>query len=253
MLNAAQHYSLIASDHPAISHFYSFDLAPGSQTLAIPDGCVDILFDCDTCNPGARVCGTTLEARSANMSQRQRYFGVRFAPGVNPDFLDVMAEEIPDREFGFLEAVPDARCAFKRIVQTSDFSRQTSLFMAFFGARLVRKISPVTTRILRILRQQQGNVRVDRLEALTGYNLSHHSAPVSSGCWHASESLQPHSSLPVGAEQHSSPTASVIQRTGLRSGFSDQSHFLREFKKFVSATPQRRIADDAYLRRLRFH
>ena len=39
-------------------------------------------------------------------------------------------------------------------------------------------------------------------------------------------------------------------------GFSDQSHFLREFKKFVSTTPcdyQHRIAHDALFHRLRYH
>ena len=61
VLNAARHYSVIASDNPAISHFYSFEVAQNAcMTLAIPDGCVDIVFDCDAQRPAARVCGTTL-------------------------------------------------------------------------------------------------------------------------------------------------------------------------------------------------
>lgn len=39
-------------------------------------------------------------------------------------------------------------------------------------------------------------------------------------------------------------------------GFSDQSHFLREFKKLVSATPlefQRRALGEAWDERLRYH
>jgi AraC-like DNA-binding protein len=38
-------------------------------------------------------------------------------------------------------------------------------------------------------------------------------------------------------------------------GFSDQPHFLREFKKFVSTTPvdyQRRIKQSAYSQRIRY-
>lgn len=39
-------------------------------------------------------------------------------------------------------------------------------------------------------------------------------------------------------------------------GFSDQSHFLREFKKLVSTTPldyQRRTLFEAYRERIRYH
>ena len=148
VLNAARHYSVIASDNPAISHFYSFEVAQNAcMTLAIPDGCVDIVFDCDAQRPAARVCGTTLEARGADMQHNHHYFGVRFAPGIIPDFLDVMAEEIPDREFNFLDVVPDARLAFEQIVQTRDFSGRFVFLNPFLPQRLVLKAPPLTSLI----------------------------------------------------------------------------------------------------------
>lgn len=52
VLSAAQHYSLIPGSHPAISQFYSFEVAPSaSLTLAVPDGCVDILLIVMRCDP----------------------------------------------------------------------------------------------------------------------------------------------------------------------------------------------------------
>lgn len=107
VLNAAQHYSIMASANPAISHFYTFDVSAAADvTMAIPDGCVDIVFDCDTARPTARVCGTPLEAHSVELINGHRYFGVRFAPGIMPDFLDLMAEELTNREYDFAEVVP---------------------------------------------------------------------------------------------------------------------------------------------------
>lgn len=256
VLNAAQHYSLIASANPAISHFYSFEVAPCAEmTLAIPDGCVDIVFDCDPVNPRARVCGTTLEARGAEMLHNHHYFGVRFAPGIIPDFLDVMAEEIPDREFSFLDVVPDARLAFEQIVQSGNFSRQIALFNASFTSRLVRKASAMTQLVIQAMRQQQGNIRIDRLAALTGYT---------------SRTLQRQFRQDTGLSPKAfsrilrcQSALGAIHQHGLSAsdlafdlGFSDQSHFLREFKKFVSTTPgdfQRRIADNAWAHRLRYH
>ncbi|RNM04268.1 AraC family transcriptional regulator [Dickeya undicola] len=257
VLNSAQHYSVIASENPAISHFYSFDLAQTvGVTLAVPDGCVDILFDCDPFNPKGRVCGTTLEARGAAIQYKHHYFGVRFAPGVIPDFLDVMAEEIPDQEFNFLEVVPDARLAFEEIVQEIDLSRQISLFNAHFTPRLVRKSSPVTTSIIRAMVQQKGNIRIDQLETLTGYT-----------CRTIQRQFRQDTGLSPKAFSRILRGQSALHRIHLQEdisfsnlafdlGFSDQSHFLREFKKFVSITPcdyQRHIADDALLHRLRYH
>ncbi|RYC48008.1 helix-turn-helix domain-containing protein [Pectobacterium zantedeschiae] len=257
VLNSAQHYSVIASENPAISHFYSFDVArTAGMTLAVPDGCVDILFDCDPLNPKGLVCGTTLEARVADMLHNHHYFGVRFAPGVIPDFLDVMAEEVANHEFSFLEVVPDARLAFEKIVQERDFSQQISLFNACFTPKLVRKSSSITTSIVRAMVQQKGNIRIDQLETLTGYTcrtiqrqfrqdtgLSPKAFSRILRCQSALNSI------------HSQEDIS-FSNLAVDLGFSDQSHFLREFKKFVSTTPcdyQRHIADDALLHRLRYH
>jgi len=257
VLNAAQHYSMIASENPSISHFYSFDVAPSAQmTLAVPDGCVDIVFDCDPLNPRARVCGTTLEARGANMLCNHHYFGVRFAPGIIPDFLDVMAEEIPDCEFNFLDVVPDARLAFERIVQSNNFSRQIALFNAFFTTRLVRKASSLTLLILHAMQQQKGNIRVDQLATLSGYT----SRTLQRQFRHDT-GLSPKAFSRILRCQSALDSMHVTQGLSFSDlafdlGFSDQSHFLREFKKFVSTTPcdfQRRIASDAWRHRLRYH
>ncbi|ARU94411.1 AraC family transcriptional regulator [Tatumella citrea] len=257
VLNAARHYSLLGSANPAISHFYSFDIAPSAEvTLAVPDGCVDIVFDCDALNPCGRVCGTTLEARGADMKHHHHYFGVRFAPGVIPDFLDVSAGEIPDREFSFMDVVPDARQAFELIIQTSDFQRKIALFNAFFTPRLVRKSSPLTSQVINTMQQYKGNIRIDELETLTGY-----SCRTIQRQFRQDTGLSPKAFCKILRCQsalnslHSQQSVSFSD-LAFDLGFSDQSHFLREFKKSVSTTPgdyQKHIAGDKYQHRLRFH
>lgn len=257
VLSAATHYSLMASSHPAISHFYSFEVAESANlTLAVPDGCVDIVFDCDAARPVARVCGTTLEARSAALNRNHRYFGVRFAPGVTPDFLDVMAEELTDREFNFFDVVPDARQACEQILRTPLFSQQISLFNTHFTPRLVRKTSRATATIIHTILQQKGNIRVEQLEALTGYTCrtiqrqfrqDTGMSPKAFGriirCQAALHSLHQQGNV-------------SFSDLALDLGFSDQSHFLREFKKLISTTPldyQRRTLFEAYGDRIRYH
>ena len=256
VLGVARHYSVLASANPAISHFYSFDMAQTSrQTLAIPDGCVDIIFDCDADNPSARVCGTTIEARSADFIQGHHYFGVRFAPGVMPDFLDLMAEELTDQQFSFLDVIPDARLAFERIVETRQFSQQMALFNYYFTPRLIRRPSSTTPSVIQAIRQQRGNIRLEQLETLTGFTCrtlqrqfrqdTGMSPKVFSRIIRCQSALK---SIHLQREMTFSDLAFDL-------GFSDQSHFLREFKKLVSTTPldyQRRVAQATYEARIHY-
>lgn len=257
VLNSADHYSIIPSLNPAISHFYCFNVAESaSVTLAIPDGCIDIVFDCDSTHPAGRVCGTTLEARDAEMHHGHPYFGVRFAPGVIPDFLDVTAEDIPGKEFGFLDVVPDARIAFEQIVKSNSVADRIDLFTSFFTRRMVRKSSSVTASMIKVLKQKKGNMRLEDLESLTGYTsrsiqrffrqdtgMSPKAFSRILRCQSALQSL------------HQQETLSVSDLS-FALGFSDQSHFLREFKCFVSKTPgeyQRQLTREAFRERLRYH
>ena len=255
VLSAAQHYSLMGSDNPAISHFYSFSVAPSAAvTLAVPDGCVDIVFDCDASRPKARVCGTTLEARNADFTCDHRYFGVRFAPGVTPDFLDVMAEDLTDHEFSFLDVVPDARLAFEQIVQ-HDFTQQIALFNFHFTPRLVRKTANVTATVIRNICQHKGNIRIEQLETLTGYSCRTLQRQFRQDTGMSPKAfcriIRCQSALHCLLDQREQTFTDLA----LDLGFSDQSHFLREFKKLVSTTPlnyQRRITHEAYSARLRY-
>lgn len=257
VMSAAQQYSLIPSDNPVISHFYRFTVDhDASMTYAVPDGCIDILFDCDPDNPAARVCGTTLEARAADMNCDHPYFGVRFAPGVIPDFLDISAEELTNHEINLFDVVPKGRLAFERIVQAQDLSQQMAIFNQYFTPGITRQPSTLTAQALGMICQQNGNLRIEELEALTGYT-----------CRTIQRQFRQDTGLSpkafCRAIRCQSALNSIHHADGLSFsdmaldlGFSDQSHFLREFKKLVNTTPldyQRRIGGNIWGERLRFH
>lgn len=257
VLSAAQHYSLIPGNHPAISHFYSFQVAPSaSMTLAVPDGCVDIIFDCDAVRPVARVCGTTLEARSAALFCNHRYFGVRFAPGVMPDFLDVTACELTDDEFDFFDVVPDARHACEQILHTALFSQQIALFNTWFTPRLARKSSAVTRSVIQTIMQHKGNIRVEQLATLSGYTCRTIQRQFRQDTGMSPKTFGRMMRCQAALNNLHLPGDLSCSDLALDLGFSDQSHFLREFKKLVSTTPldyQRRTLRAAWNDRIRCH
>ncbi len=221
-----------------VSLFYG--LRPGENsnlTLAIPDGCTDILFDCDVDQPLARVCGTTLAAREANLQAGHRYFGVRFMPGVMPDFLDLVPADLPDHEFRFLDVAPGACDVVEKISLAASFSQQIALFTHRFAPHCLRRSSSITPYLLKVIRHQRGNIRIDDMEKTTGYTC---------------RSIQRHFRQDTGMSPKAfcrimrfQSAIHTLNYTGAPSftmlaqelGYSDQSHFLREFKRLSHTTP----------------
>ena len=255
VLNAAKHYDLVMQDDPAIAHFYSFEADQSNGlTFAIPDGCIDILFDCDPSAPSVKACGSTLEARNADLQHKHRYFGVRFAPSITPDSMSASATELVNHELNMLDLVPGSEPVFAQIVECSDFMDQVMLFRHFYGGRPPRKASELTSEAVRQICLRNGDMRISELEALTCYS-------------HRTLQRQFRNDLGMSPKAFSRiiRCQSAVHNLNYRNnvnfselacdlGFSDQPHFLREFKKLVSTTPaeyQRQIQQCAYQQRIR--
>lgn len=238
VLSAAETFFLSGSDHPAISHFYSFESKHSEeQTFVIPDGCIDILFNCSDSTPSAEVFGTPMEAVTVELNEGNRYFGVRFVSGAMPDFLDVSAGELINHHYHLLDLVPQANQMLEEVVSSSNFMEQTKLFGRFFESKDIRKPSNLTAQTLLSICESQGTIRIHDLEKQTGYT---------------TRTLQRQFRADIGMSPKAfsriircqSAVYDINQNDGVifsdlacELGFSDQSHFLREFKKLVSATP----------------
>lgn len=257
VFSAARHYSLITSESPAISHFYSFDVAqPQEQPLVIPDGCVDILFDCDATHPTARICGTPLQVRHLDLLPGHHYFGVRFAPGVVPAFPDLTAEELADHEFGFFDVTPEAHQVVEQIVQNPSFRQQATIFNQHFKPSLSRPPTALTQALIRTIRSNRGNVRIQQLEALTGYTSRTIQRQFRQDTGLSPKAFSRIIRCQSALTRINQPGPLSLSDQALELGFSDQPHFQREFRTLVGTTPldyQRRISREAYGERIRHH
>lgn len=254
ILNSSR-YSVVPCEHPAISHFYAFDVAHSADLLAVPDGCVDIVFDCDATRPGVRICGTPLKAQRVELLQGHRYFGARFAPGVIPGFINVMAEDLTEQEWDLLKVSAFAQSIFESIVKAPLLQDQIKLFSDYLATRLMGRTSKLTAMVIQQALIHRGDLRIQQLEDLSGYTSRtiHRQFSQDTGlspktfcriirCQAALESLNTRHDV-------------SFSELALDLGFSDQSHFLRDFKKLVSTTPcdyQRKMLRSAYNERICF-
>lgn len=249
VLNSSR-YRVINTAHPAISHFYALDIeTPSDQTFAVPDGCVDILFDCDASRPGAKVCGTPLQAQRVDLLHRHRYFGVRFRPGVVPGFVKGMVEDLAEQQVDLQALLPGAQSMIERMAGTVPFGEQMALFNRCAAPGLAPDTSEVTAMIIRQVLAHRGDVRICQLEALSGYT-----GRTLQRLFRQDTGITPKTFCRIircqAALNRIGAGAEVsFSELALDLGFTDQSHFLRDFKKLVSTTPNdyhRRVVQGSY-------
>ncbi len=111
------------------------------------------------------------------------------------------------------------------------------MFEGFINGRSHRQTSALTHQATKLLRETHGNLKINDLETHTGYSrrtlqrqfaedlgLSPKTFSRIVRCQNAIHDINRHTDV-------------VLSDLAFDLGFSDQSHFQREFKKFVNATP----------------
>lgn len=256
VLSAAQKFSLCHSDNASISHFYSFEVSDQEESVfAIPDGCVDILFDCDSSHPSAEVYGTPLEASSIDLAAGHRYFGVRFTAGLMPDFLATSAQELVSTKQTLLDINPDTNQLFEQIINAKNFAQQVTSFEQFYDNQVARKCSATTAQVMQSIYANNGNIKIQDMEALTGYTrrtiqrLFVDDVGVTPKLFSRIVRCQ----SAVYNINHSDNIE--LSDLAFSLGFSDQSHFQKEFKKLVHATPlfyQSSVKQKNYINKIQY-
>jgi len=256
VMNAAKKFSLANSSHPVISHFYAFEAGDVKQTpFAIPDGCIDVLFDCHKEHPTAEVFGTPLEAVDINLTRNHRYFGIRYKPSVMPDFLNLAASELVNKHYSLLDLIPTSNQLVDEITREKNFVSQISAFETFMAKKQQRKHSDLTAFVVKQICLNQGNIKIKDLEASTGYTTRtlqrkfQDDMGVSPKVYSRIIRCQ---SAVYKINQSDNVSFSDL---AFDLGFTDQPHFLREFKRLVSTTPLRyqgKVKHQSYLNKIQY-
>lgn len=254
VLNSEKFLTHLAPEIPEVSHFYSFT-ANHSQapTFAIPDGCIDILFDCDAVSPLAQVCGTKIEAGAVSFDPGHQYFGVRFVPGIFPDFVAVSAHELIEHELDLHDVTSSSERLLEQVINSKNFSQKVDVVSQFLKKQKRRKISGLTNQVIAKIRQHKGNIQINELERFSGYTTRTLQRLFKNdiGLTPKGFSRVIRCQSAVYDINHSDDLA--FSDLAFDLGFSDQSHFLREFKRLVNITPleyRNRVKEKTYLERI---
>lgn len=232
-----------------ISHFYCFqnDMIE-SSILAVPDGCIDILFCCDEKEPYATICGTVLHPKVVR-NEKTYFFGVRFLPGLSLKFQDVTMSDFVETEIPLLDVIND-KDLFEKITSSRDFNVQIQTFMATYlkfyeDSQRSDKFIHLKKTLLGKINETAGQIKVKELADEVGYSVRYINRVFSDEF-----GIPPKIFCKLMRFQHLLGNLNIFDKeifdTNLAQlaidlGYYDQSHMIKDFYELANTTPGKYI------------
>jgi AraC-like DNA-binding protein len=228
-----------------IAHIYGYvcDHPLNNTTTAIPDSCIDIVFDSDGSNITAQVCGTVLKHKTILNEQGHEYFGIRFIPGVSPAILNARFPDFIDYQIDLTDCVRDKTLA-EQIMTRRTFTERADTFLNFYKKSIPcfsddesknNLVNAVKGKII----SSYGNIRMEAIENYTGYGRRYidHVFKDSTG-------LKPKTFCNIVRFQNTidhldHDNSIAISDLAVDHGYFDQPQFIRDFEYFTGMTPHR--------------
>lgn len=221
-----------------ISEFYKLNISDQHPpVIVIPDGCMDIIFECNQTQPKALICGLLLDTQVVPLKADTPYFGIRFLPGVIPSFIDASGEEILNKVIDFKELICDKNDLIENIASLKLIEDQIHLFLTTFEKQLTRNFSKMTEYIIHSIIHQNNHIKIKDLEESTGYSYRHIQRIFKQDVGISIKAFS--CIIRFQSAIHALNESKIPKLSDLTYdlGYNDQAHFYKEFKKFSHMSP----------------
>lgn len=225
-----------------ISEFYQVKITAHQQPIfVIPDGCIDIIFECNPLDPKARVFGSPLDMQHVPLLPNIPYFGIRFFPSVIPDFVQASAEEIFNSSINFTDIVGCSDDFIHKITNANDIKIQIDIFLNSFSNQLKRRYSATTNFVIQTIFQGKIDLNIKYLEEKTGYCSRHIQRVFKQDVGISIKAFSCIMRFQSAIHALSGQGSPKLSDLTYDLGYNDQAHFHKEFKKFSNMSPSRFI------------
>ena len=247
VMTTSHYYKAVIMNY-GISHFYCFtkeDIIE-KQFIAVPDGCVDILFCCDDKAPYAHICGTVLRPTLTHNNENKYFFGVRFLPGNPFKFKEITMSDLIGNELPFLEVVKDYEL-FEKITSSRDFNYQIQVFLErylklYANFNEVNKYKDFKKYMLNSITQTAGKIKINELAESTGYSVRYINKTFSKEFGLSPKVfcklMRFQYLLSILNELDKEMLESNLAQISMELGYYDQSHMIKDFHEFTNTTPK---------------
>jgi AraC-like DNA-binding protein len=217
---------------------------PEEPKRIIPDGCVDLRLDWR--NPDRCVLvGPQTTASVLKLDSPYEFVGVRLLPAAAYSLIKIPVDEFKDSRIPLQDVLPGGRELIEQIQASGSISAAMSVLASSLAERMQRLESPNRRAVaaVRSILSTGGKVPIRELSDDMGLSRGHlhqiFAQHIGVSPKHFSRMVRVRAAL--GMISPEAKWASIAADAG----YSDQSHFIRDFLEFVGMTPEQYLADTA--------
>jgi AraC-like DNA-binding protein len=223
---------------------YQFKTGSNADECSIqmlPDACLNILFECDQTNPRALFSGFFFKPKQLDLKPETRYFGFKPYSSLGYKIAACSVSELLNTSADFTAICPNSERLIEKISAADDFDAQISLFNEFSNAEIIdHNYAPTfVDYITLIICSAKGNILFNNLQRILGYSERYIREKFKDVY-----GFSPKRYSNVIRFQNILKKLLLTKYYDLPSlavdnGYFDQSHFIHEFRQFVSIPPEK--------------
>lgn len=250
VIHTERYYKAVCEKY-GILHFYMYTVQKKEDIAAVPDGCIDLVFDYDGSRMKARACGTVFAYHKTIFEFGHTYFGVRFLPGVLPCMLNIQLKDLVSREADLMQ-LTDYSEFLKRMEEQTTFEDCVHTFLEEYGRifNLKNREEDSSARVLvdhslHMIYQTSGRVKIQEMEEQTGYSSRYINRVFHEQLGYGPKSLckivqfQKILDYMNAMESRLEECRERLTDMAMDCGFYDQPQLIRDFKKYANVTPKK--------------
>lgn len=242
----AEDYQQINAQIDGISYFYRFSVKDGNEmgVQAVPDARTDLMFGIGAHGVDTYIGGTVLQAKEWEMRSDKTYFGICFQPGKELFPKGMTISDVVNADIAVENQDLSGNIAEKIALET-DFKKQTEIFSEYYKrVKLQREEQESTVREIETFMRKKiyesaGMISVKELATQSGYSECYIRR-----CFEAVHGISPKAFGKFYRFQrmlnyiHDEASSAQMEELALECGYYDQSHMMKDFKKFAGMTPE---------------
>lgn len=221
--------------------FYQFKLNESGNEYftAIPDGCIDIIFCCDSVRPLAQIYGSVNQSKHIFVKRGVQYFGVRFPAGCTLITKAIRIKEITDHDFLLTDILHKVgKPLQEQISMATSFEARKQILLVSLGAIINADhvYDEIVGYTLQRIYHSDGQFSLQEISESIGYSDRYLRKQFEE---HIGFSPKQYSKIvrfqkSLAMLQKSFSIDEIIYRNG----YYDQAHMIKDFKYFCRSTPK---------------
>ncbi|QGQ44804.1 helix-turn-helix transcriptional regulator [Metabacillus sediminilitoris] len=234
-------YKPMKSANNDIALYCEFQLKDKASSILpiIPDGSIEILFSCDEKEPIAFVATSPEKRCDYQFQSNIRYFGIRLSPGQNKILFNCSMKELLNyKQIPLLDVLKEDESFIEGMLIKKNFKERINWVQSYINKSDTDHsyAKNLLTYCLNRIYSTNGTININELSSETGYTDRYIRKKFESFVGYSPKKFSQIVRLQHSINKLVSQNIKVSNVID-EHAFYDESHFYKDFKKYISLTP----------------